>query len=100
LGTIASVFYFSNFLLFWGGGTGVWTQGSHLQTRHSTAWATSPAHLAPVILEMGVFRTICSGWLEPRSSWSLPPEQLGIQAWATNAHSSIFLFTVLQYSIL
>jgi hypothetical protein len=23
LGTIASVFYFSNFLLFWGGGTGV-----------------------------------------------------------------------------
>jgi hypothetical protein len=27
---------------------------SHLQSRHSTTWATSPVHFAEVILEMGV----------------------------------------------
>jgi hypothetical protein len=34
-------------------------QGSHLQSRHSTAW--NMPHFVPVILEMGLFRTICPG---------------------------------------
>jgi hypothetical protein len=35
---------------------------SHLQSRHSTAWATLPIHFALVILEMGVYQNYLLGW--------------------------------------
>jgi hypothetical protein len=34
----------------------------HLQSRHSTAWATPLIHFALVALEMGVSQTTCSTW--------------------------------------
>jgi hypothetical protein len=50
---------FDFFLFFW------WAfelRASHLQSSHSTAWATPPAHFTLDILEMGVSQTICPGW--------------------------------------
>jgi hypothetical protein len=35
---------------------------SHLQSRHSTVWATPLVHFALVVLKMGVSQTICLAW--------------------------------------
>jgi hypothetical protein len=35
-----------------------------------------------------ILRTICLGCFKLWSPWSLPPEQLGLQAWATGAQLS------------
>jgi hypothetical protein len=57
-------------------GTGAWTQGFHLEPLHQPyfregLFAIGSRELFP--------------WVdfEPRSSWSLPPEKLGLQMWAT-----------------
>jgi hypothetical protein len=59
-------------------GTGIWTQGFALASRHSTAWVTPPVHFALVILEIrGVYGGVSQELLvvadlESWSSWSQP----------------------------
>jgi hypothetical protein len=60
--------------------TGIWTP--LLQGRRSTIWATPPVHSAVVILEMWCL--VAWGGLKSQSSGSQPPEQWGLQAWATS----------------
>jgi hypothetical protein len=47
--------------------------------RHSTTWATPPA----------LFCLIGSDF-DLQSSWSLPPDKLGLQTWATGAQLTPF----------
>jgi hypothetical protein len=52
--------FFMRVWILWG--LGLELSALHLQTRHSTTWAT-PLYFALVILEWGgVSRTICLGW--------------------------------------
>jgi hypothetical protein len=54
----------------------------HLQSRCSTAWATTPVHFALVILEKGVSQTICLGWPQILTL-PISVSQVGLQVWAT-----------------
>jgi hypothetical protein len=61
---------------------------SHLQSRHTLAWARAmpQIHFALDILETGVLVSLTispQGGRELRSSQSLPPKKLGLQAIAT-----------------
>jgi hypothetical protein len=67
--TLQSFFGFFGFFWFFGS-TGVWTHGLHLEPLHLTFFV------------MG-FLFAWAGF-KLRSSWSLPPEYLGLQAWATS----------------
>jgi hypothetical protein len=79
--------FFPCVILFWFGffcSAGAWTQDLHLEQLHQPFFA------------MGVFkigsRTICPDWLQLQSFWSLPSEELGLQAWVTCAwHKGSFL---------
>jgi hypothetical protein len=66
-------------------GTGVWTQGF-------SVWAMPPVYFALVILEIGVFRTICPGW--PRTWIILKDSQIarctGVSQCLAEIHSFIF----------
>jgi hypothetical protein len=70
-------------VLFCFGGGWDWGLNSalHLQSRHSTAWATPPVHFALVILEMGVSGIVCPGW----SLTMILPILASQVAWATGA---------------
>jgi hypothetical protein len=46
----------------------------HLQSRHSTTWATALVHFALVILEMGSREVFVWAGFEPQFSWSQPPK--------------------------
>jgi hypothetical protein len=52
-------------------------------------WATPPALFLWRVFQNKVSWTICLGW----SSWSLPPEKLGLQVWATGAWLRFILLT-------
>jgi hypothetical protein len=62
-------------LLFW------WTEIQHLQSRCSTSWAPPLIHFGLVIWRWRVPWAVLNLW----SSWSQPPKQLGLQAWAISA---------------
>jgi hypothetical protein len=70
---------------------------SHLQSRHSATWDTSPVHFTLVILEMGgrgeVLQTICPGW-----PLNCNPEELGLQVWATGTFFFLLLL-VLRFEL-
>jgi hypothetical protein len=64
-------------LFFFFCGTGAWTQGLLLEPLHQPFFV------------MGIFKTgscklFAQAGFELWSSWSLPPEQLGLQVWATS----------------
>jgi hypothetical protein len=58
-------------LLYWGLNSG------------PTPWATPPALLWWVFSRWGSLELFAQAGSEPQSSWSLPPEYLGLQAWST-----------------
>jgi hypothetical protein len=55
----------------------------------STTWATPPVIFSDGFFEIGCHKLFAQAGLEPWSSWSLPPEQLGLLAWATSAWSLV-----------
>jgi hypothetical protein len=74
-------FYLLTIILFiYFCGTGAWTQGLHFKPLHQ-----------PCFSRYGLTDYLSGDDFEPRSSWSLPPEQLGLQVWATGARLSIIL---------
>jgi hypothetical protein len=66
--------------LFFGGGTGDWTQGFTLAKQASTSWATPPVPFALVILEMGSQELFAQAGFKPWSSWSQPSQVARITA--------------------
>jgi hypothetical protein len=48
-------------------GTGVWTQGLHLEPLHQPFFVM-------VVLEIGSHKLFAQAGFEPQSSWSLPPK--------------------------
>jgi hypothetical protein len=66
--------YFLGPFFFFPMGQGFELRASHLQSRHSTTWATLPVHFALVILEMGSWKLFAGADLETQSSWSQPPK--------------------------
>jgi hypothetical protein len=71
-------------------GTGVWTQGLNLKPLHQALWR--------IFFQDRVLQTVCLDGFETWSSWSLPPENIGVQAWATIAQ--LFFNFFLQGSII
>jgi hypothetical protein len=55
-------FYLFIYLRYWGLNSG------------RTPWATPPTLFCEEIFQCRVSWTICLGWLEWQSSWSVPPE--------------------------
>jgi hypothetical protein len=69
-------FFFSFFLQYWGLNSG------------PTYWATPPALFCEGFLWDRVSRNYYQAGFEPQSSWSMPVEELGLQAWATGAQQA------------
>jgi hypothetical protein len=74
------------FFFFW------WElRASHLESsRHSVAWATPPIHFALVILKKRSLELFSWASLEPPSSESQLPKELGLQVWATGAWFNLY----------
>jgi hypothetical protein len=68
-----------------------WGLNSCLLGRHSSAWATPPALFCDRYFRDRVLWTICPGWLQMWSSWSLPPELLRLRVWTTGTQLHFFL---------
>jgi hypothetical protein len=71
----------------------LWYQGLH---SGATPWTTPPALFVMGIFEIGSCELFAWAGFKPRSSWSLPPKWLELQAWATGArlplaHCFVFL---------
>jgi hypothetical protein len=64
------------FVLFCFNGPGAWTQGLHLEPLHQPYFCEG-------FFKIGSQELFAWAGFEPQSSWSLPPELLGLQAWAT-----------------
>jgi hypothetical protein len=79
--------------------TGVWTQGLHLEALHQSFLFVMG------FFEIGSGELFAQASFKPWSSWSLPPEWLGLQVWATGTWHFFFfnfwdLFCGLAWSIL
>jgi hypothetical protein len=75
------LFIFLNFFF----GTGVWIQDLSLLRRHSEYLSHSASPFFVVgFFKVGSWELFAWGWLWTWSSWSLLPEQLGLQAWVCN----------------
>jgi hypothetical protein len=61
--------------------TGVWTQGLHLEPLHQPFFVKG-------FFEIGSWELFAWAGFGPQSSWSLPPEYLGLQVWAASAQVS------------
>jgi hypothetical protein len=75
------------FLFFFFCGAGAWTQGLHLEPFLQPCFVKD-------FFKIGSHELFAWAGFEPQSSWSLPPEQLGLQAWATGAWLNIFFENV------
>jgi hypothetical protein len=64
--------------------TMVWTQGLHLEPIHQPFFVMD-------FFEIGSSELFAWAGFELHSSWSLSPEQLGLQAWATSTRQSFFI---------
>jgi hypothetical protein len=64
-------------------------RASHLQSRHSTSWASTLVHFALVTLEVRSHKLSAQDGLEIQSSQSQPPKKLGLQSWVTGYQLSI-----------
>jgi hypothetical protein len=78
IGLIKCLHYLTGFFCGGGGGTGAWTQGLHLESLHQVLflWRVFRDRVSQNLIAWAGFK--------PWSSWSLPPEKLGLQAWATS----------------
>jgi hypothetical protein len=71
-----------------------------LESRHSTAWETSPGHFAVLILEMRSLKVFAWADLKWWSSWSLQvPRITGMSHWCLAMYLWISLFLHLASSI-
>jgi hypothetical protein len=70
--------------------TGVWTQGLHLKPLYQQFFVMGSFEIGS---HHGLF--VQAGF-KPQSSWSLPPELLGLQVWVTGAQLHSFNFINLR----
>jgi hypothetical protein len=82
----ATNYLISKMYIFCVCGTGVWTQGLHLKPLHQPFFVKA-------FFEIGSCKLFAQAGFNPWSSWSLPPEKLWLQAWAT--HSQFKMCNVL-----
>jgi hypothetical protein len=73
----------SGFFFFFFCGTGAWTQNLHVEPFHQPYFCEG-------FFEIGSQALFAWTGFKPRSSWSLPPEYLGLQAWATGARQILY----------
>jgi hypothetical protein len=64
-----------------------------------TPWTTQPALFSEGFFKIGSHELFAQAGCEPRSSWSLPPESLGLQVWAIGAQPRLFFESSFRFTV-
>jgi hypothetical protein len=75
---LAAHLLYSSLDFFFFCSTGIWTQGLHLEPLHQLFCVCDG------FFEIDSHKLFTRAGFKTQSSWSLPPELLGLQAWATS----------------